>query len=114
MKGPWLAIGNCNTVTNIDNMHFGNPVLDNEVRDFNDFIAEIGMVELRAVGKRYTWTNRQIYRRIDKALNNDDWLLTIIQSKEVIMNPGCSDHTLLSIQFAEVVKRSPRPFMLLN
>lgn len=62
------------------------------------------MIELRAVGRKFTWSNGKIYSRIDRALVNAEWLLAITQTEVVVMNPGCSDHTPLSIYFENVGK----------
>lgn len=98
----------------MNNRQFGNPVQENEVKDFNNFLQSSGMAELRTVGKRYTWSNGQIYSRINGALVNADWLLKVVVTEVVILNPGVSDHTPISIQFKEVVKRNLKPYMFLN
>ncbi|XP_009602893.1 uncharacterized protein LOC142168793 [Nicotiana tabacum] len=114
VQGPWLAIRYFNAITDMDDRQFGNPVQENEIRDFNDFLQSSGMAELRIVGRRYTWPNGQICSRIDSALVNVEWLLTIVVTEVVILNPEISDHTPLSIQLKEAVKRSPKPFRFLN
>nr|XP_009623188.1 uncharacterized protein LOC104114434 [Nicotiana tomentosiformis] len=72
------------------------------------------MTELRAVGKKFTWSNGQIYSRIYRAFVNVEWLLTIAQTEVTVMNLGCLDHTPLSIHFETVEKKGPKPFRFLN
>ncbi|XP_019236893.1 PREDICTED: uncharacterized protein LOC109217117 [Nicotiana attenuata] len=93
---------------------FGNPVQENEIRDYNDFIQASGMIELRAIGRKYTWSNGQIWSRIDRALVNAEWLMTAAITEVMILNPGISDHTPLSIQLKDDVHISPKPFRFLN
>lgn len=41
-------------------------------------------------------------------------MITVTVIEVVILNPGISDHTPLSIQLKEAVKRGPKPFRFLN
>ncbi|XP_070008720.1 uncharacterized protein [Nicotiana sylvestris] len=52
--------------------------------------------------------------RIDRALVSTEWLMTVVVTEVMIVNPGISDHTPLSIQLKEEVKRIPKPFKFLN
>lgn len=93
---PWLVFGDFNAITDIEDRQFGNPVQENEIRDFIDFIQASGMTELRAIGRKYTWSNGQIWSRIDRALVNAEWLMTVAITEVMILNPGILDHTPLS------------------
>ncbi|XP_016478799.2 uncharacterized protein LOC107800158 [Nicotiana tabacum] len=86
----------------------------NEIKDFNDFLQASGMTELRAIGRRYTWSNGQICSTIDRALVNAEWLLTVTVTEVIVLNPEISYHTPLSIQLKDDVKGSSKPFRFLN
>ncbi|XP_070050304.1 uncharacterized protein [Nicotiana tomentosiformis] len=81
LGGPWIAIGDYNAVTDMDDRQFGNHVHENEVQDFNAYIIESGMTELRAVGRKFTWSNGKICSRIERAFVNAEWFLTIAQTE---------------------------------
>ncbi|XP_075075708.1 uncharacterized protein LOC142162798 [Nicotiana tabacum] len=65
--------------------------MEAEIRDFNDFLDDTGMTELRYVGREFTWTNSHVHSKIDRALVNDGWIMSmrnnkIIQSLSKIFN----------------------------
>ncbi|XP_070022943.1 uncharacterized protein [Nicotiana sylvestris] len=111
---PWLVFRDFNAITDLEDKQFGNPVQDNEVRDFNEFIQTSGMTELRVIGRKYTWSNGHIRSRIDRAIVNAEWLMAIATTEVMILNHGISDHTPLCVQLQNDVQRSPKPFRFLN
>ena len=49
-----------------------------EIRRFNDWVADLGLLELDRVGARYTWTNRQVSPTLsvlDRIFVSPDWEL---------------------------------------
>ena len=49
----------------------GNEADEREMRDFGDYISQCGLQEFNYVGAFFTWTNKQVWSRIDWALHND-------------------------------------------
>nr|XP_016498778.1 PREDICTED: uncharacterized protein LOC107817461 [Nicotiana tabacum] len=75
IQGPWLVMGDFNTILRPEDRVNGNVVTDAEARDFNDFIVDTGMGELKTVGRNFTWTNSHIFSRIDWAIGNAEWMI---------------------------------------
>ncbi|XP_009765971.2 uncharacterized protein [Nicotiana sylvestris] len=98
---PWLIMGDYNAIKSRKDRPIGNHVQDVEVRDFNRFINDTGLVEMRTKGRNFTWTNGHTYSRIDRALINAEWMLKMPYLDVCVMDPGCSDHSLLSITLEE-------------
>lgn len=52
--GPWLCMRDFNIVLHITDRTNGNPIHENETRDFQEFLNETNMTEIRAVVRNYT------------------------------------------------------------
>ncbi|XP_019265727.1 PREDICTED: uncharacterized protein LOC109243273 [Nicotiana attenuata] len=113
-QGPWLIMGDYNAIRSIEDRPVGNTVQDQEVRDFNEFIEDTGVTEMKTNGRKFTWTNGHTYSKIDRALINADWMLVTAQMEVLVMDPHCSDHSPLSITLEEEEDFSPKPFKFLN
>ncbi|XP_070057556.1 uncharacterized protein [Nicotiana tomentosiformis] len=85
-----------------------------EIRDFNEFIEDIGLTEMKTSGRSFTWTNGHTYSKIDRALVNAEWILTMPHLKVWVMDPSCFDHSPLSITLEEDEDHAPKPFKFLN
>lgn len=72
------------------------------------------MTILKHIGRDYTWTNVHTYSRIDWRIVNTNWMLSMPSTEVQIMDPGCSDHSPLSISFSPLEEVRPRPFKFLN
>ncbi|XP_070009487.1 uncharacterized protein [Nicotiana sylvestris] len=110
LKGPWIAMGDYNAIQSWEDRYNGNPVMEAEIRDFNDFLENTGMIELRYVGREFTWTNSHVHSKIDRALVNDGWMMNMRQLEVVMQDPLFSDHTPLCLYFEQEQQNNPKPF----
>lgn len=62
--------GHFNDVLHLNDKSNGNAVKENKMREFKKFLENIGLCELKIVGKYFTWTNGHVFSRVDKALAN--------------------------------------------
>ncbi|XP_016496576.1 uncharacterized protein LOC107815508 [Nicotiana tabacum] len=113
-QGPWLIMGDYNATRSAEDRPIDNPVQELEVRNFNDFIEDTELTEMKTSGRNFTWTNGHTYSKIDRALINIDWMLVMPQLEVWIMDPHCSDHLPLSIALEENEDFSSKPFKFLN
>ncbi|XP_075091688.1 uncharacterized protein LOC142171877 [Nicotiana tabacum] len=113
-KGPWLIMGDYNAIRSGEDRPIGNPVQELEVRDFNSFIDDTALVEMRTNGRNFTWTNGRTYSKIDRALVNAEWMLKMPYLEVWVMDPGCSDHSPLNVSLEDNEEKVPKPFKFLN
>ncbi|XP_019256569.1 PREDICTED: uncharacterized protein LOC109235000 [Nicotiana attenuata] len=113
-QGPWLIMGDYNTIRSGEDRPLGNLVQQMEIRDFNDLIESTGLTKMKTSGRRFTWTNGHTYSRFDRALINAEWMLAMPHLEVWVMDPHCSDHSSRSITLEEDEDHRPKPFKFLN
>jgi len=58
-------MGDYNAIHRAKDRMVGATVQEDEIRDFESFLVDIGMTILRNNGRQFTWTNGHTYSRID-------------------------------------------------
>ena len=99
MDEPWCVLGDFNSVLHQGERMGGNEADDREMRDFGDCKTQCGLEELNYVGAFYTWTNKSIWSRIDRALHNGLWYDVFDFTQVVYQASGLSDHTRIVLDF---------------
>ncbi|XP_049365804.1 uncharacterized protein LOC125830665 [Solanum verrucosum] len=89
---PLVSMGDFNSILHGDDRFGGNAVMDGEVQDFKKFMETASMIGMRCLGRRYTWTNGHIHRKIDWILTNATWVHKWEHIQGLIMEPLFSDH----------------------
>ncbi|XP_070039252.1 uncharacterized protein [Nicotiana tomentosiformis] len=107
-------MGDYNAIRSGEDRPIGNLVQELEVRDFNSFIDDNALVEMRTNGRNFTWTNGHTYNTIDRALVNAEWMLKMLYLEVWVMDPGCSEHSPLNVSFEDNEEKFPKPFKFLN
>ncbi|XP_074303649.1 uncharacterized protein LOC141638125 [Silene latifolia] len=79
VHGPWLVMGDFNNVL-YSNERIGAKVTDAETKEFQGCVDHCGLYDLVVQGAYYTWNNKQegdarVFSRIDRVLDNDQWIL---------------------------------------
>ncbi|KAG6487840.1 hypothetical protein ZIOFF_056576 [Zingiber officinale] len=69
----WLVGGDFNVISSIDEQ--SNDVLSRSgaIKEFNDVLMLSGLLDLGFVGDRLTWTNKRIWKRLDRNLIFPSW-----------------------------------------
>ncbi|CAH2936087.1 MAG: hypothetical protein CPSOU_6785 [uncultured Paraburkholderia sp.] len=70
---PWLIMGDFNSMLYEDDKLNGNAVSAYETRDFLNCILSTGFSDVASVGERYTWTNREVWSKLDRVMVNNQW-----------------------------------------
>ena len=70
-----------------------------DIRDMREFMETNELEELRSIGAYYSWTNKTVYSRIDRALVNVYWSEEFGFTQVRYDNQSLSDHAPLLIQF---------------
>ncbi|XP_031116716.1 uncharacterized protein LOC116020380 [Ipomoea triloba] len=104
-EGPWLSVGDYNSVINRDETSNTNTFSFARCAGFQDWIFREGLVDLGYDGSKFTWMrglNSSSFKgaRLDRALGNIDWK-NRFPNVEVIHLPMLnSDHTPLLIRLS--------------
>ncbi|XP_019252913.1 PREDICTED: uncharacterized protein LOC109231732 [Nicotiana attenuata] len=118
-NGPWLIIGDFNSVLHVDDRMNGVPVHQTEITDFQNCIDDIGVGHYTKRGYKFSWSNKRdvdirIYSHIDWAFGNADWFQQYNGVEAIYMLPGCSDHSSIMINTDVVKLKVKEPFRLLS
>jgi len=71
MQQAWCVKGDFNAVYHPGDRIGGEEVHHMETNDFANCLEESRLAEGRTTGAFYTWTNKTIWSRIDKVLENN-------------------------------------------
>ncbi|GKV42304.1 hypothetical protein SLEP1_g49718 [Rubroshorea leprosula] len=109
-KGNWCLGGDFNAARKVED-RAGCRGTTREMREFESFIQEAGLVDLPLVGRRYTWhsANGQHRSRIDRFLLSEDWMKNWSDLKQWGLGRTVSDHCPLLLK-NEKVDWGPKPF----
>ena len=73
INDPWCVLGDFNSILNQNDRIGGTIVTEGETKDFADCIQNCGLQEFSFEGAFYTWNNKHVWTRIDRALHNSLW-----------------------------------------
>ncbi|XP_049394649.1 uncharacterized protein LOC125858928 [Solanum stenotomum] len=104
-------MGDYNAVLQAEDRPQGSQVQDIEVKDFNGFIIDTGIQQLKTVGGTCTWTNGH---RINKDLVNAERMTQMPIMEVNILRPGVSDHSPLKIALDKRNHKNYRAFRFFN
>ncbi|KAL0295209.1 UNVERIFIED_CONTAM: hypothetical protein Sangu_3203400 [Sesamum angustifolium] len=80
--------------------------------DLNEMMIDTGLVDAGFEGDPFTWTNKRVWKRLDRVLYSKEWLRP---STGVLHLPRrLSDHHLLFIDAAQTEKKRPSSFRFQN
>ncbi|KAJ8445042.1 hypothetical protein Cgig2_022562 [Carnegiea gigantea] len=76
----------------------GNEIQDHEVQPFSACIYDCGLQEVRYKGPYYTWTNKTMWSRIDRALVNTFWFSKFDYGHVNYLDNILSGHTIMVVE----------------
>ncbi|XP_059315492.1 uncharacterized protein LOC132066131 [Lycium ferocissimum] len=114
IQGPWLIIGDFNTITRTQDRINGSEMKDLEVRDFRKFIFYHALSELLTDRRLYAWSNGTICSKIDRALINAEWMLHSPFLNVTARQPLFSDHSPMCLEIERHPEKVARHFKFFN
>ncbi|XP_077249093.1 uncharacterized protein LOC143888523 [Tasmannia lanceolata] len=119
IQQPWIALGDFNITRFADERWGGADPNLSDMNDFNDYIEDCSLLDLRSVGQILSWNNRSCtgnlkLRRLDRALVNEEWLQVFPTSYVQYKNPGLSDHSPIIVLTSPVHNTGGKPFKFHN
>jgi len=92
MSSAWCIIGDFNFVLYKVDIQGGNEVADHELEDLSCFTEMCEIHEINWSGSYYSWTNKTIINRIDRAFCNIYWWDTFDFTHNKYLANAFSDH----------------------
>lgn len=110
---PWMAAGDFNVVSELEEREGGAPANARNMEEFNASIFKCGLSALDFDGPRFTWTNGFVWQRLDRALVNGKWMEVYPVSRVAHLARGRSDHAPLLVK-CRAASPVPASFRFLN
>ncbi|KAM3203148.1 hypothetical protein P3L10_030774 [Capsicum annuum] len=107
-------MGYFNTIMRSGDRVMGLQVTDIEVMNFNNFIHDTRLMELKTVGRRYIWTKNNMYNKIDWILMNANRIQKWPHIVGICMDPELSDDSPLCVKLEQHVVSGTKPFRFYN
>ena len=99
MDEAWCILGDFKAVFDTGDRIGVIEVESHEVKSFRECITICELQEIRSTGPYYTWTNKTVWIRINRALVNAYWLNPFSFSQVTYMPNALLDHTALVVDF---------------
>ncbi|KAK6128249.1 hypothetical protein DH2020_038008 [Rehmannia glutinosa] len=94
---PWIAIGDYNNVLNANEKCNGKDVTIKQLKDFEESCV---LTDLRSMGCHFTWTNNEVWCKLDRAMVNKHWFDQGLDGMANFLPSGCLfDHSPSTKQF---------------
>ncbi|XP_042410124.1 uncharacterized protein LOC121999519 [Zingiber officinale] len=108
-------MGDFNSFLSIDEKKGGSPVTNHEMRDMQIFAQACGLVDLRSIRCRFTWSNGNVSCKLDTALVNSFWLMADYDAYAEFTAPGClSDHSCTIVHTLAKDRPPDKDFKFIN
>ena len=116
-NAPWCISGDFNICLGPSETSNGNHWTSGML-EFNDFVSNNGLSDLRISGPQFTWwdsnINAPVFKKLDRCLVNGDWLCQYSNAHAYILQRGISDHCPIGISFGWTSVIIPKPFLFFN
>ncbi|KAK6122236.1 hypothetical protein DH2020_044024 [Rehmannia glutinosa] len=112
---PRIAIGDYNNVLNANEKCNGKDVTNKELKDFKECCVLTGLTDLRSMGCHFTWTNNEVWCKLDRAMVNKHWFDQGLDGMANFLPLGClSDDSPCIVSLLDVVVNTNRSFRFFN
>ncbi|KAG5616052.1 hypothetical protein H5410_015876 [Solanum commersonii] len=119
MDIPWCTIGDFNVITSTEEKYGGIPYNMNKSLDFISIIEASGLVDIGYSSQHYTWCNQRaaearVWKRLDRAMVNDNWLELMPQTTITHLPSVGSDHCPLLMEMEVRLEHKIKYFKFLH
>ena len=107
MDDAWCVLGDFNAVLHMGDRIGGIEIQPHEVKSFRECLNNCELQEIRSTDPYFTWTNKTIWTRFDRAFINAFWYNPFVFSHVSYLPNVLSDHTALVMDFSWCPKPHP-------
>ncbi|XP_035832054.1 uncharacterized protein LOC118481064 [Helianthus annuus] len=116
---PWCIMGDFNTALNIEDNSMGSSSVSIGIRDFQECVDDIEVVDINRMGIHYTWSQKPkngvgLMKKIDRIMGNTPFVAEYPNSVAFFKPYRLSDHCPCILSFPEAGKVKPRSFKFAN
>ncbi|XP_071708760.1 uncharacterized protein [Rutidosis leptorrhynchoides] len=116
---PWVMMGDFNVSLNIEDSSVGTSRFTIAMREFQECVDNMHMVDINHMGFRYTWNQRPnaevgLLKNIDRAMTNDAFISRYVDAYVIFQAYRISDHCPDILKFAQSGETKPKPFKFSN
>ena len=104
MSSVWCVIDDFNAALYKHDRIGGDEVTTHDTSELSTLLEHSELHELRSMGAYYSWTNKQVWSRIDRAFINDHWCGTFDYTHSLYRANGLSNHAPILLQFPNAPK----------
>ena len=104
----WCIIRDYNAVLYREDRIGGNEIQGTELKELTNFMEQGDLQEMRWSGTYYTWTDKIIWSRIDRALINIYWYDAFDFTQNHYLANGLSNHSLMMLYLPLIAKPRSR------
>uniref|UniRef100_A0A803NKL4 Endonuclease/exonuclease/phosphatase domain-containing protein n=1 Tax=Cannabis sativa TaxID=3483 RepID=A0A803NKL4_CANSA len=114
IKDPWIILADFNDILHQDE-RVGRAVKMSKSTTFKECVEACKVEYIKYSGSFFTWTNKQkiesqIHSKIDRVLENQEWLSKFENAEIVFMMEGLFDHCPALLTVYPEVKIGRQPF----
>ena len=91
----------------------GCTILSRSMEEFDEWISDMGMLELPLNGRKFTWRRGTSCSKLERVLVEPKWLQSCVSLKVSAINCSLSNHIPLLLE-TEEVNWGPKPFWNLD
>ncbi|XP_035839381.1 uncharacterized protein LOC118486758 [Helianthus annuus] len=116
---PWCIMGDFNSALNIEDNSMGSSSISIGMRDFQECVDDIEVVDINRSGIHFTWSQKPkngvgLLKKIDRVMGNTPFLTEYPNSVAMFKPYRLSDHCPCILSIPEALKLKPRPFKFAN
>ncbi|KAK4382993.1 hypothetical protein Sango_2818900 [Sesamum angolense] len=109
-KVPWIVGGDFNTMLHTHENRGGTISSLGSIEDFNDMVLDSGLTDAGFEGEPFTWSNKRVWRRLDRALYSQEWAELFNSTRVSHLPRRLSDHHPLLISTTRTEDKVPSSF----
>lgn len=120
MNEGWVMMGDMNVILNNNEHSEGVSSATQDMKDFQECVNDIEMVDICSSGFQYTWTksllnpNATVLKKLDRVMCNSTFLTNHNFANAVFLPYGISDHSPAVLCCPGVIKKVHKSFRMAN